>query len=208
MLFFGALLCSAGSPGAGSPTSQLVLRAPTSRRPAGSISLAVPFLSSTGASRLHPRFLDNPWIRAVVRDPGEPDATIPVDPVALRVGIGLRREQASRRSRLEHFGACATAHIPAVLRFVVTVARVLLTTTQRLASDVRGLRSSSAGLSPGVTSRSFRCYLLSSSTRLALARCSQPPQALPLPDFCFFGDSGRRRTSCRGAVARLRDRAR
>jgi hypothetical protein len=105
MLFFGALLCSAGSPGAGSPTSQLVLRAPTSRRPAGLISLAVPFLSATGASRLHPRFLGNPWIRAVVRDPGEPDATVPVDPVALRVGIGLQREEASRRSRFGHFGA-------------------------------------------------------------------------------------------------------
>jgi hypothetical protein len=170
------------------------------------ICLALPFLSATGASRLHPRFLGNPWIRAVVRDPGEPDATVPVDPVALRVGIGLQREEASRRSRFGHFGACATAHIPAVLRFVVTVTRVLLTTTQRLASDVRGLRSSSAGLSPGVTSRSFRCYLLSSSTRLALARSSPSPQTLSLRRVFLF--SGEQKSRSTRTTSRLHDRRR
>ena len=53
-----------------SPASQLLLRAPTSRRPTGLVALTVSFLSPDRASRLHPRFLGDPCVRATFHDPG------------------------------------------------------------------------------------------------------------------------------------------
>src|SRR5262245_34443636 len=63
---------------------------------------------------------------------------------------------------------------PRCLRFAVTVTG----DRARLASDVRGLLSSSVGLSPWVTSRSFRCYLLFSSSRLPWRSVLRPAASI------------------------------
>jgi hypothetical protein len=134
------------------------------------LALGVPIAGSVETSQ-------GSWVtlrrRAAVQDPGEPDAINPVDLVALRVGRGLRPGQGSRRSRCCRFRDLRCGPPPRCLRFAATVPG----DPARLASDVRGLLSSSAGLSPGVTTRSFRCYLLSSSTRLPGA----PPTPLTGP---------------------------
>ena len=96
------------------------------------------------------------------RDPGEPDASA-CGLSALRIGIAFDVDK--RLGALAHvdFGTVPLGPRDRCLRFVRDVA----VGDARLASGVSRLLSSPAGLSPGITLRSFSSLPPSSSTRLS-----------------------------------------
>src|SRR5262245_40745462 len=77
-----------------------------------------------------PRFLIDPCRRAVFSDPGELDATTPADCAALRIDVAFDVDKRLGALDFNTFGIQPHGPSARCLRFVVTVARYVSTTTQ------------------------------------------------------------------------------